>query len=109
MSCTLNERESKLETATRRLPGEDLRGLLPDMVTETKKEEAFSTLKEGESIARFGAQFVLRRGLLYETRPSKKPRIYVPRSMVDRVVKVTPQSRTNAQTTNVAGGAFRLA
>ena len=91
----INKKESKLTAANHRLPGEDLRGLLSDMVAETKKEEAFSTLKEGESISRFGAKFVLRRGLLYETRPRKKARIYIPRSMVDKVVKVTHASSHN--------------
>ena len=31
------------KAATQRLRGEDLRGLLPDMIKETKLEKAFST------------------------------------------------------------------
>ena len=86
----MNERDSKLATppATPRLPGDDLGDLLPDIMTETKKEEAFSSLRDGDSIERFGAQFVLRRGLLYETRPATGLRLYIPRSLVDKVIRV---------------------
>ena len=96
----MNEVESKSQEATNhRLRGEDLRGLLPDMIKETKLEKAFSTLEEGESISRFGASFVMRRGLLYEARPAKKSRIYVPRSMVDKVIKrIHTSSHNHART-----------